>query len=82
MAAPGTVGGVEVTSGEDSSERPVYYFSFFIDQERARLRAGLVRARSIQKPCDDPLARGDGHYPILQILNKEDWAARANAKSI
>jgi hypothetical protein len=81
VAGPGAVERVEVTRGEDASERPVYYFSFLIDQDRARQRAGLVRTRLIQKLRDDLVARGDGHYPVIQILNKADWAARANARS-
>ena len=73
---------VEVTRGEDAAERPVYYFSFLIDQGRARQRAGLVRTRLVQKLRDDLDARGDGHYPVIQILSKDDWANRADANSI
>jgi len=82
VAGDGAVERVEVTRGEDASERPVYYFSFLIDQGRARQRAGLVRTRLVQKLRDDLVARGDGHYPVIQILSKDDWANRADANSI
>ena len=69
---------VEVMAGEES-ERPVYYFSFLIDQDRARQRAGLLRSRLIQELRDGLIARNDGHYPIIRILSRADWDKRASA---
>ena len=82
VAGDDAVQQVEVSEGEDSSDRPVYYFSFLIDQARARQRPGLVLVRLIQKLLDDLIARGDSHYPSVRILDKDDWAKRANAKSV
>jgi len=82
VAGAGVVEQVEVTRGEDASDRPVYFFAFLIDQGRARQRAGLLRTRLVQKLRDDLVSREDGHFPVIQILSKEDWAKRANARSI
>ncbi len=70
---------VEVASGEDLFERPAYFFSFLIDQGLARQRAGLVRIRLMQKLLDELTARDDGHLPVIQILNQEDWDKRSVA---
>ena len=35
VAGLGTVDRVKVMTGQDSSERPAYFFSFLIDQDRA-----------------------------------------------
>jgi hypothetical protein len=79
VAGPDAVEQVEVRWGEDASDRPVYYFSFLIDQDRARQRAGLVRTRLLQKLRDDLVARGDGRYPVIRILSREDWDRRSDA---
>jgi hypothetical protein len=79
VAGPDAVEEVEVTPGEDAYDRPVYYFSFLIHQERAQQRAGLVRIRLIQKLREDLVARGDSHNPVIQILSKDDWPNRADA---
>jgi hypothetical protein len=81
VAGEGAVAQVEVVLGEDSSERPVYYFSFLIDQDRARQRAGLVRTRLVQKLRDELIARGDERYPVIQMLSRTDWDRRAGARS-
>ena len=79
VAGKGAVEDVEVVAGEDLSERPVYYFSFLIDQARARQRAGLVLTRLVQKLRDELIARGDGHYPVIRILSRTDWDRRKDA---
>jgi hypothetical protein len=81
-AGKGSVERVEVVSGEDSSDRPVYYFSFLIDQDRARQRAGLVRTRLIQKLRDDLIALRDGHYPVIRILSRTDWDRHGDARFV
>jgi hypothetical protein len=53
---------VEVVPGEDF-ERPVYYISFLIDQDKARQRAGLLHSRLVQRLRDELIARDDGHFP-------------------
>ncbi len=81
VAGAGVVKQVEVTRGEDEFDRPVYFFSFLIDQARAAQRAGLLRTRLVQRLRDDLIAQGDAHFPIIEILNKDDWVKRAHAKS-
>jgi hypothetical protein len=90
VAGEGIVARVEVVPGEDSSERPVYYFSFLIDQDRfsflidqdrARQRAGLVLTRLVQKLRDELIARGDGRYPVIQMLSRTDWDRRTGTQS-
>lgn len=81
VAGVGVVEQVEVTRGEDTAERPVYFFSFLIDQGRARQRAGLLRLRLVQKLRDELISKNDSHFPVIQILSREDWAKRADAKS-
>ncbi len=80
IAGTDAVGDVDVASGEDSSDRPVYYFSFLIDQDRARQRVGLVRTRLVQKLRDDLIALGDGHYPVVRILDRTDWNVIAHLR--
>jgi hypothetical protein len=70
---------VEVFPGEDSLDRPAYFFSFLIDQKRAAERPGLVRIRLTQALRDGLAARGDEHYPIIRILDRADWDRRARA---
>jgi hypothetical protein len=84
-AAAGTVAGddaveqVEVEVGEDSSDRPVYYFSFLINRDRGQKRPDLLYTRLVQKVRDDLVARGDDHLPLIRIFSREDWSKRANA---
>ena len=80
IAGKEAVQDVEVAVGQDLSERPAYYFSFLIDQSRARQRAGLVRTRLVQKLRDDLIARGDEHYPVIRILDRTDWDRRKDAQ--
>lgn len=47
IAGEDAVRQVDVVAGE-RLERPVYIFSFLIDQDRSRLRPGLLRGRLIQ----------------------------------
>ncbi|TCZ58674.1 hypothetical protein [Roseicella aquatilis] len=75
VAGQEAVGAVEVTSGEEF-ERPVYYFTFLIDQDRARHRPGLLLARLVQRLRDDLDARNDAHYPVIQLLSRADWDHR------
>ena len=80
VAGSDAVEQVEVVAGGDDSDRPVYYFSFLIDQSRARQRAGLVRIRLMQKLDDELLARGDEHRAVIRILDREDWGKRRDAR--
>ena len=79
IAGEDAVEQVEVVAGTDYTDRPVYYFSFLIDQGRARERAGLVFTRLIQKLRDDLVARGDEHLPVVRILDRTDWPRRGRA---
>jgi hypothetical protein len=76
-AGEGAVEEVEVEAGEDDFDRPIYRFSFLIQQDRARDRAGLVRIRLIQSLQDALESRGDGRYPVVRILDRVDWERRA-----
>ena len=62
VAGQDAVEQVEVTEGEDASERPVYYFSVLIHQE-PRPAAGGSRPHSIGPEAARRFgaARGDGH---------------------
>jgi hypothetical protein len=82
VAGDAAVEQVEVEAGEDSSDRPVYYFSFLIDRDRSQKRPGLLYTRLVQKLRDDLVARGDEHLPVIRIFSREDWNKRANAESI
>ena len=79
VAGVGAVEQVEVSSGEDSSDLPAYFFTFLIDQNRTDLRPGLLRIRLSIELRDALLARHDEHYPYIQILDRTDWGKRARA---
>ncbi len=79
VAGLGTVDRVRVVTGQDSTDHPVYFFSFLIDQDRDPQRVGLTRVRLVQKLRDALIARDDGHYPIVEILNRADWEQRESA---
>ena len=79
VAGLGTVDRVTVVAGQDSTDRPAYFFSFLIDQGRDPRRGGLARIRLVQRLRDALLARDDGHYPIVEILNRADWERREGA---
>ena len=78
IAGQDAVQEVEVMPGYDF-ERPVYYFSFLIDQDRARLRPGLLLSRFGQKLRDELIARNDERFPIIRILDRTDWGKRTSA---
>jgi hypothetical protein len=78
--AAGGVEQVEVESGEDSYDRPAYFFSFLIDQGLTRMRPGLLYTRLVQKLRDDLVARGDDHFAVIRIFNREDWGRRSDAR--
>jgi hypothetical protein len=67
---------VDVTEGTDSSDLPAYFFNFMFEQDRDRQRAALVRTRLAQKIRDMLIDRGDGHYPFVRVLRREDWGKR------
>ncbi len=70
---------VEVFTGEDSLDRPIYIFSFLINPERAGLRLGLIYLRILQRLQDMLAARGDEHPPHVRLLDRADWPHRARA---
>jgi hypothetical protein len=79
VAGAGTVERVKVSAGQDSTDRPAYFFSFLIDRYRDGERAGLIRIRLEQKLRDELMARDDGHHPIVQVLNRADWEQHEGA---
>jgi hypothetical protein len=82
VSGPGSVEQVEVVTGVDYFERPVYDFSFLIDLNRAQLRPGLILIRLDQRLQDELIARGDEHHPVVRLLDRTDWPRRANARSV
>ena len=78
VAGDDAVQHVEVVSG-DEFDCPVYRFSFLIDQDRALLRPGLVYSRSVLALRDALIARNDAHYPVITILDRQDWDKRTPA---
>jgi len=82
VAGSGAVEQVEVRSGPGDDDRPAYHFSFLIDHQRAETRLGLIMIRLSQKLGDDLDARGDPHFPIIRLFNREDWGRRVDAKPV
>jgi hypothetical protein len=72
---------VEAEAGQDSSDRPAYFISFRIDPDQDRATAALLRTRLAQKIRDELIAQGDEGYPIIRMLNDEEWVRRARARS-
>ncbi len=79
VAGAGSIANVKVARGEDSFDRPIYYFTYLIEQDRVRQRLGLVRTRIVQKLRDALIARQDPHYPMIRMLNRADWDKGAGA---
>jgi hypothetical protein len=75
----GNVEQVEVVPGEDAFQHPAYHFSFLIDHARVDLRPGLILSRVIQKLRDKLQDKQDEHFPIVRILNREDWDKHTRA---
>ena len=69
---------VEVTAGE-RLERPVYFFSYLFDRDRSKLRPGLVIIRLLQRLGDELDERSDEHRPVIQLLDRADWARHRSA---
>ncbi|MDO9713305.1 hypothetical protein [Paracraurococcus lichenis] len=70
---------VRVLAGQDSSDRPALYFSFVIDRDNDRQRAGLLQTRLTQKLRDLLTDRRIGEYPIVKIVSRADWERREGA---
>ena len=81
-AGPEAFGRVEVEIGVDVRYRPADEFTFLINQDRAKPRAGLVRIRLGLKHLDEVAAQGDEHLPVLDILDRTDWEKRANERLV
>ncbi len=79
VAGLGTVERVKVTTRQDSTDRPAYFFSFLIDRDRDRQQAGVARIRLAQRLRDELLARDDDRYPYVEVLNREEWESRERA---
>jgi hypothetical protein len=79
VAGAENVEAVEAREGEDWTDKPAYYFSFLIEQDREHLRPGLLLGRVARKLRDELTAQGDYHYPFVQILNRSDWEKRRRA---
>jgi hypothetical protein len=71
---------VGVAIGEDSMDRPVYHFSFLVDQNvQPPHGRGLFVIRLSQRLKDDLAAQGDARYPIVHFMNQAEWKSRAGA---
>lgn len=80
IAGPEAFEQVEIETVVDLDDRPAYYFTFLINQDRARQRPGMVRTRLSQRLRDELEARGDEHRPLLRMLDRSDWDKRGSAK--
>ena len=69
----GTVDRVKVRYGLDSTDQLAYFFTFLIERDRDRDRAGLTGIRLGQHIRDELIARDDEHYPYVRIVNQADW---------
>lgn len=76
VAGHGAVDQVEVVQGEDSLDRPAYFFTFLLDERQSRMRVGLIRTRLIQRLRAELFARGDEHFPVIRLLDHADWEKR------
>jgi hypothetical protein len=73
VAGAENVEAVEAREIEDWTDKPAYFFSFLIEQDRDRLGPGVLRTRLAQRLRDELTARGDYRYPLVQIINRDDW---------
>jgi hypothetical protein len=76
VAGAENVEAVEAREGEDWTDKPAYYFSFLIEEDRDNLRPGLLQMRIARKLRDDLTGLGDYRYPFIQIMNRRDWEKR------
>lgn len=72
---------VEAAPGQDSSDGTAYFISFRFARDRDRAKAALLRTRLAQKIRDKLLEAGDEHYPIIRLLDDDEWMRRADARS-
>lgn len=79
VAVADAVEQVEVAAGEDSTDRPIYRFSFLINHDRLQERIGMVVTRLHQRLRDELIELGDPHYPVIQIWDRRDWDKRKRA---
>ena len=70
---------VKVVPSLDSDDRPVYWFNFLVDQDRVKMNLGRIMISLIQKLTNDLDQRGDGHYPLVRLLDRKDWEKHAGA---
>ncbi len=82
VAGSGAVEQVDVRSGIIFNDEPAYYFSFLIDQQKAKARLGQIMIQVGQQLRSDLDARGDPHFPHIRLFNREDWDKRVDAGSI
>jgi hypothetical protein len=76
-----TITDVEAATGQDSTDQPAYFITFRFDRDRHRARAALLRTRLTQKIRDKLLAEGDARYPIIRLLNDDEWNKHRNDPS-
>lgn len=75
----GAVERVVVEEREDSTGAPAYYFSFVVKDPLRGPDPGHRRADLRLRLRDALLARGDEHYPFIEVLDPAGWARRAGA---
>jgi hypothetical protein len=73
VAGLGTVERVKVTTRLDSTDKPVYYFSFLIDRDRDPEAGVWPRIRLGQKLRDELIARDDYQYPYISVHDRAGW---------
>jgi hypothetical protein len=80
VAGPGAVEDVEVYAGVSSIDRPAYYFTFLLDQDRARQRPGVIIAELVHRITDELHERDDDSFPFIRLLDRTDWPRRLVAR--
>lgn len=79
VAGAEAVQAVDVSAGLDACDRPVYWFTYLLDDSRIHESIGRVYIRLIQRLQDELTSRGDEHFARIRLLNQADWKKFRNA---
>lgn len=74
-------GDAEVGIGLDSSDEPVYDITLQLDRDQQSVLSSADRIQIRQKIRDALIEAGDERYPFVRFLSRDDWDARARARS-
>jgi len=79
VVGAGVIDKVEVRPGWSTSDEPTYEFFFRVDPARLTINSGLVHIHLSRHLLDALSERGDGHRPIVHLLDERDWNEWSNA---